>query len=310
MKEDFSKLFPDDREEHTNETILRQSQLIMLRMLKIVDYICEKNSIDYWLDSGTLLGAVRHGGFIPWDDDIDIAMPREHYERFIKIVEQELPEDLYFKCYDITENPKHTWGNVIDKNSRIIEKGAEDHVSGLYIDIFPFDSYSDNFFKRNFSEKLHKHLFIKSFLVNAPLKKPFFKGSNLPKNIVRLLSRLTIIFSILNHKKIYNLSLKSREERISSMKNNPKTNYGYGTDILNWDKVYGSEVIYPLKKMKFEDGEFSVPNNCHSFLVTQYGGSYMTPPPEYNRYTHFNHVEPIVYKKSCVNNEEKQFVTK
>jgi lipopolysaccharide cholinephosphotransferase len=296
----FEKLFPDNRNEHIKETTLRQSQLVMLRILKIVDYICKENNIEYWLDSGTLLGAVRHGGFIPWDDDIDIAMTRENYEKFIKIANKALPEDLYFKCFENSENPKHTWGNVIDKKSRIIEKGAEDHISGLYIDIFPFDSYSSNFFKRNFYEKLHKHLFIKSFLVNAPLKKPFFKGSNLPKNIIRLLSRCTIIFSILTHKKIYGLSLKTREKRINSMKNNPKTNYGYGTDVLNWDKVYSAEVLLPLKKIKFEDGEFLAPNNTHSFLTTQYGSSYMTPPPEYNRYTHYNNVKPIASKEEVL----------
>lgn len=294
---DFETLFPDERNAHINEPILRQSQLVMLRILKIVDYICKENNIDYWLDSGTLLGAVRHGGFIPWDDDIDIAMPREHYDKFIEIISDKLPEDLYFKSYDTPETSKHTWGNVIDKKSRIIEKGAEDQLSGLYIDIFPLDSYSDNFFKRNFYEKLHKHLFIKSFLVNAPLKKPFFKGSNLPKNIIRLLSRATIIFSILNHKKIYNLSLKTREKRIANMKNNAKTNYGYGTDILNWDKVLKAEVIYPLKRMSFEDGEFLVPNDCHSFLTTLYGSNYMTPPPEYNRYAHCENVKPIASKE-------------
>ncbi|MPN43712.1 hypothetical protein SDC9_191272 [bioreactor metagenome] len=67
------------------------------------------------------------------------------------------------------------------------------------------------------------------------------------------------MFSILTHKRIYELSLKTREKRINSMKHNLKTNYGYGTDILNWDKVYAAEVIYPLKKMRFEDGEFLVP---------------------------------------------------
>lgn len=294
MKDEIKELFPDNRNQYTNETILRQSQQVMLRILKIVDYISKKHNIEYWLDSGTLLGAVRHGGFIPWDDDIDIGMTREDYDRFIKIANEELPEDLCFKCYETEENPKHTWGNVIDKKSKIIEKGAEDHVSGLYIDIFPFDSYSSNFFKRNFYEKLHKHLFIKSFLVNAPFKKPFFKGSNLIKNIVRFLGRLTIIFSILSHKRIYKLSLKTREQRINSMKANEKTNYGYGTDVLNWDKVYKAEDIFPLKKMRFEDGEFFVPNNCHNFLVNLYGNSYMTPPPEYNRYTHFNEVKPVL----------------
>ena len=65
---DFSKLYPDNRQE--GETVLRQAQLVMLRMLKIIDYICRKHDISYWMCSGTLLGAVRHKGFIPWDDDL------------------------------------------------------------------------------------------------------------------------------------------------------------------------------------------------------------------------------------------------
>ena len=78
---DFSKLYPDNRQE--GETVLRQAQLVMLRMLKIIDYICRKHDISYWMCSGTLLGAVRHKGFIPWDDDLDICMIREDYERFV-----------------------------------------------------------------------------------------------------------------------------------------------------------------------------------------------------------------------------------
>lgn len=89
---DFSKLYPDNRQE--GETVLRQAQLVMLRMLKIIDYICRKHDISYWMCSGTLLGAVRHKGFIPWDDDLDICMIREDYERFVEIAVNEFPEDM------------------------------------------------------------------------------------------------------------------------------------------------------------------------------------------------------------------------
>ena len=91
-------IFIDNRQ--CGDTVLRQSQLVMLRILKTVDSICKENNISYWLDSGTLLGAARHGGFIPWDDDIDIMMLREDYELFKEIAKKELPEDMFLQNQD------------------------------------------------------------------------------------------------------------------------------------------------------------------------------------------------------------------
>lgn len=294
MQQDFNKIFPDKRQDYINESTLRQSQLVMLRTLKIVDFICKKHHINYWIDGGTLLGAVRHGGFIPWDDDIDIGMTRKDYDKFLKIAPKELPEDLFLESPETADKSVSTWAQVKDRKSFIEQHGAEGCHPGMYMDVFPFDSYSNNFFRRNFHEKLHKHLFIKSFLVNAPFKKPFFKGSNFPKNVIRFLMKLTIVFSIFNHKKIYKWSLKSRDKRIASMRNNEEKNYGYGTDVLNWDKTFKADDIFPLKTMKFEDVEVFVPNNFHNVLSTLYGESYMTPPPEYNRIPHNTIMRPII----------------
>ncbi|WP_165393861.1 LicD family protein, partial [Candidatus Williamhamiltonella defendens] len=78
------------------KSVLRQAQLLLLEGLKEIDRICNKHSINYWIDSGTLLGAKRHGGFIPWDDDIDICMTRKDYNRFIDICSEELNQKKYF----------------------------------------------------------------------------------------------------------------------------------------------------------------------------------------------------------------------
>src|SRR5438034_296812 len=92
---DFNNLFPDEREQGDNR--LKQCQSVMLRMLKILDYLCTKHEISYFLNGGTLLGAIRHKGFIPWDDDLDIGMTRDNYEKFIQFAVPELPPDIFFQ---------------------------------------------------------------------------------------------------------------------------------------------------------------------------------------------------------------------
>ena len=80
-------------------SILRQHQLKMLDILIVIDGICKKHGIKYWISDGTLLGAVRHGGFIPWDDDLDIQMMRKDFKHFIKIISKELPENLVLQTH-------------------------------------------------------------------------------------------------------------------------------------------------------------------------------------------------------------------
>src|SRR5678815_3050647 len=91
----FDHLFPDERE--NGETRIKQCHLVMLRMFKIFDYLCYKFDIKYFLCSGTLKGAIRNKGFKPWDDDFDIGMTRDNYEKFEKFAVPELPSDIFFQ---------------------------------------------------------------------------------------------------------------------------------------------------------------------------------------------------------------------
>lgn len=88
-------LFPDEREKR--KTRQEQLKCVLVRLLKIFDYICKKHDIDYWLDYGTLLGAIRQKGFIPWDNDIDIGILRADYELFLEKGVKELPRDIFFR---------------------------------------------------------------------------------------------------------------------------------------------------------------------------------------------------------------------
>lgn len=110
-------------------TPLRTMQLKMLEILDTVVAIFERNGVPYWLDGGTLLGAVRHGGFIPWDDDIDIDVPTSHYKKALEALRKELPSDMLIQ--------QKGWIKVRDRFSVVEEKGTQDlEHRGIFIDIF------------------------------------------------------------------------------------------------------------------------------------------------------------------------------
>ena len=125
-------------------SLLRHQQMRMLDILLEIDKICKKHDIKYWLSSGTLIGAMRHNGFIPWDDDLDIEMMRSDYVRLLEVLPQELPDWLalqsdktdpyYFFCY----------AKVRDRRSKMLEQNAYDRMwkeQGIYIDIFPMEQH-------------------------------------------------------------------------------------------------------------------------------------------------------------------------
>ncbi len=123
---------------------IKTLQQRILKILLAVDKVCREQNIRYYLWAGTQLGAVRHGGFIPWDDDMDIAMPRPDYERFIAHFREWLPEQFEVVCAD--NDPSYSFGfaKVLDANTTVIEREAYFFVDGIYIDIFPLDGIPSN----------------------------------------------------------------------------------------------------------------------------------------------------------------------
>ena len=120
---------------------LRRAQLRMLEILKVVDDICTKHGIQYTLDGGTLIGAVRHGGFIPWDDDIDINVTREDLAKLRKILPRELPSHLVYQDYFTDPYYPTLIAKVRERDSYMYEEPCTDRLKekGIFIDIIPIE---------------------------------------------------------------------------------------------------------------------------------------------------------------------------
>ena len=140
-----------DEKEYGN--ILRNVQLAELDILKLVKRICDKYDIKYSLHGGTLLGAVRHGGFIPWDDDIDIGMPRPDYEEFMRIVRDFLPEHMIYRNFRIGNEDTIFFSRVEDSSIQVEDSSAiKKRNRNAWIDIFPLDGMPKNVIVRKIKE--------------------------------------------------------------------------------------------------------------------------------------------------------------
>lgn len=142
---------------YLSEDELKAVQQVELEMLVEIDRICRKNAIPYTLDSGTLLGAVRHKGFIPWDDDADVVMTRSAYERFFEACKTELDKERFF-LQDYRNEKEYRWGypKLRRNDSLLIREGQEmlPWHQGIFVDIFVYDNVPNNWLIRRF------HLFL------------------------------------------------------------------------------------------------------------------------------------------------------
>ena len=130
---------------------IRELQLHILDILLTIDKVCRQHDIRYYMVAGTMLGAVRHQGFIPWDDDIDIAMPREDYDRFMKHSQEWLPQP--FEALNAEHDPTFPsdFAKVVNADTTLIERAHHSYLGGIYVDVFPLDGITSN----RWSQRIH-----------------------------------------------------------------------------------------------------------------------------------------------------------
>lgn len=257
-----------------NNEQLRKLQMIELEMLVEIDRICRKNNIKYTIFGGTLLGAVREGGFIPWDDDADVAMLRPEYEKFRKACKKDLDQSrFYFQDNRNTRGYRWGYGKLRKKNTLFLREYQEHmpYQQGVFVDVFPIDGIPQ---PRILRMALNFHCFIIRKILWSEVGKIAEKNC-FKKKYFEYASRIPLhkIYAHY-HKLIYLCNLK-------------KTSY---VRQLMWPmtrKLYGYKRKWfeNLQEYKFEGHLFWGIKEYHEWLTFIYG-DYMTPPPIEKRKVH------------------------
>jgi lipopolysaccharide cholinephosphotransferase len=244
--------------------VLRKAQLIMLDMLIAFDAICKKHQLQYWLDSGTLLGAVRHQGFIPWDDDIDLSMPVEDYNKFLKIAKSELSSEIFLQTSQTDKNFKFDYIKLRSNKASIVEFHEKDkqikYHQGVFVDIFPMLTIENTEANKKLYDSTFKEIRdVSSTSLNTP------NGKDDP------VKRATLVAS---------LKQKHQGWEID------KSKVIYGGEMPDVAAWFDFEKVFPLTTMEFEGLSFSVPNNPSHYLDAIYSFDYRQLPPKNKRIIH------------------------
>lgn len=256
------------------EISLIEKKRLMLTMLEEVDAFCRKNDIKYFLTGGTLLGAIRHNGYIPWDDDIDIALPRKDYERLLS---EFVSETGNIEILDYRNKKDYLWSfaKMVHKKTLLIDNALHQSTIGVYIDIFPLDyidaSYAD---AKKYVKKVWKWRTILA-LKHLEVSK---KRSHI-KNIIIVCAR---IFNIIPDRVL----IKKIEKISRKYEDKPESEF-----VCNFSGAYGVREIVERKDFDsamehvFEGKMFKIPIGYDDVLSRTYG-DYMTLPPEEKRVGH------------------------
>jgi lipopolysaccharide cholinephosphotransferase len=263
---------------------LRGLQLMELYILSRVDDVCRKHNIRYYIVAGTLLGAIRHGGFIPWDDDIDIAMYREDYTKFLEIAPEELGPEFFVQTWK-TERQYYRYVARVRANGTVFLPrsyvGVDIH-NGVCVDIFPLDRIPKDYglaiqmraLLIEFLQRLHR------LKVIGGSKDVFRPRDTRLRRILRLLMRpLTLLlpYELIGRCVDYLCQLTSSQE--GGLATSFFSGYGWRKEAVPHD-VYGDGVT-----VTFEGKQFRAPSQWH-VLLTRIYGDYLAMPPEEERDKH------------------------
>lgn len=258
--------------------LLFNVQSLCLELLSFVNKICQKHSIDWWLDCGNLLGAIRHENFIPWDDDVDIGMMRKDYHKFIDIMFDEFDKNNVIDYIDVG----YRWRRYedIEINSflqfAIRDENVGDNLILAGLDVFPYDfmgDYDSDTFGLEYNESHRK----------------FYQVLSKGFNVSKLYMGLNYSDIIDNYFQELNLTYDENKFII------PGVEGGFGYNGINLYEliVFNYSDIFPLKESQFGEYIFPIPQDSHLYLRSIYGNDYMSIPKNIRTHNRLNDLRKI-----------------
>ncbi len=258
-------------------TDIREMQQIALDILIYLDKVCEKYNLRYFIVDGTLLGAVRHKGFIPWDDDIDVWMPRKDYDRLAEIIEKDGSE--YYKFYTPQNARKfiYPFGKLVDTRTGLIDDTTAKYEIGVHIDVFPCDGMPGN------SEEEYRK-YAKRCVFLAEQRYPAFttwKQAKERKDKGRFYFTKWVLRKIIGGHNIVKIIDRYARKY-------PAEGAKYISSLASeykYNQIMDASFCEELIDLEFEHHFFKAPKGYDEYLKTLYG-DYMKLPPENERIAH------------------------
>ena len=255
---------------------IRSLQIKILDILTAVDKTCRQHDLRYYLWAGTMIGAIRHKGFIPWDDDIDIAMPRPDYDRLIANCKEWLPQPYEMVCAETDDCYPLPFAKIQDASTTLIERMHLKYVGGVYIDVFPIDGVPDGWWQQKWHFGRYEYYKRVLYLL---YRDPYKHGHG-PSSWVPLLCR-----------KLY--TLKEVQDKLHSI----LVQYSYDEQPLVADYDDGSHGI--MKKAvlgmptpyTFEDRTVLGVEHYDTYLTNKYGDYMVIPPHDEQRQHNFHYLD-------------------